>query len=69
MSLQSVVSTVLNPAEFKKTLENIDVIEKDCLNQKYQTTASLQVAIVKLFLKISQGLGTNNDMRAKVDEF
>lgn len=69
MQLQNIASTVQQPLEFKKTLENLEAIEKGCLNQKYQNTAGFQVEIVKMFFKISNLLGSNNDMRMKVDEF
>lgn len=68
MQLNAAAATVANPAEFKKTLEGMDEIERGCQMHKYQNTSNLQVEFMKLLLKVSSMLGGNNDMRQKVEE-
>ena len=69
MQLQAIVNSVPLPAEFKKTLEELDIIEKNCQAHKYQNTSMIHVDTMKLLLKISGKLGTNLEMITKVNEF
>ena len=69
MQLNAAVNTVAQPAEFKKTLEGLDEIERGCQMLKYQNTSNIHVETMKLLLKVSGTLGGNNEMRLKVDEF
>lgn len=67
--LQAAANTVQQPAEFKRTLEGLEGIEKGVLMHKYQNTSNIHVDTMKLLLKVSGMLGANNEMRQKVDEF
>jgi predicted glutamine amidotransferase len=69
MQLNAVANSVAMPAEFRKTLEGLDEIERGCQAQKYQNTSNIHVETMKLLLKVSGMLGANNEMRQKVDEF
>ena len=69
MQLLAASNTVAQPTEYKKQLDELEAIDKNCQALKYPNTSAIQVEIMKLLLKIGLQLGANLEMRQKVDEF